>query len=153
MANWIAHTRIADELLNKGLNLDEKGFCVGNIAPDCNIENEDWTAYIPPKVITHFMSEKENKTTSDYEKFFNQYIKDKTFKSNEELSFLLGYYAHLITDAQYQRFIRNESRIIASYKRIHLNQEMTNKIKDYPETFDTLKKVFGKWNVFSDIIS
>ena len=29
---------------------------------------------------------------------------------------------------------------------------MYKKIEGYPETFDTLKKVFGKWNVFADII-
>ena len=61
MANWITHTRIADILIDKGLDVDIKGFCIGNIAPDCNIENEDWTAYIPPKEVTHFMSAKENK--------------------------------------------------------------------------------------------
>ena len=152
MANWITHTRIADILINKGLDVDIKGFCIGNIAPDCNIENENWTAYIPPKEVTHFMSEKENKTTSDYEGFYNQFIKDKVFKSKEEYSFLLGYYSHLITDAQYQKFIRDEIRVQNSFTRIKTNEEMRKKIEEYPEGFSTLKKVFGKWNVFADII-
>ena len=152
MANWITHTRIADILIDKGLDVDIKGFCIGNIAPDCNIENEDWTAYIPPKEVTHFMSAKGNKTTSDYEGFFNKFIKDKVFESKEECSFLLGYYSHLITDAQYQLFIRDKNRLAASFDRIKSNVEMHKKIEGYSETFDTLKKVFGKWNVFADII-
>ena len=152
MANWITHTRIVDILIDKGLDVDIKGFCIGNIAPDCNVENEDWTAYIPSKEVTHFMSEKENKTTSDYEGFFNKFIKDKIFESKEESSFLLGYYSHLITDAQYQKFIRDDNRLIDCFNRIKSNIEMYKKIEGYPETFDTLKKVFGKWNVFADII-
>ena len=152
MANWITHTRIADILINKGLDIDIKGFCIGNIAPDCNVENEDWTAYIPSTEVTHFMTKSKNKTTSDYEGFYNKYIKDITFKSKEEYSFLLGYYSHLITDAQYQRFIRDNDRLISCFNRIKSNIEMYKKIEGYPETFDTLKKVFGKWNVFADII-
>ena len=152
MANWITHTRIADMLISKGLDVDVKGFCIGNVAPDCNIENEDWTAYIPAKEVTHFMNEKGNKTSCDYETFYNEYIKDKVFESKEEFSFLLGYYCHLITDAQYQLFIRNKDRIVASFNRIKSNNVLYRKIKDFPETFDSLKKVFGKWNVFADII-
>ena len=152
MANWITHTRIADILISKGLDIDIKGFCIGNIAPDCNIENEDWTAYIPSTEVTHFMTKSKNKITSDYEGFFNQYIENKTFESKEGYSFLLGYYSHLITDVQYQLFIRNENRIIDSFNRIKSNIELNKKIEGYPETFDTLKQVFGKWNVFADII-
>ena len=57
MANWITHTRIADILIGKGLNVDIKGFCIGNIAPDCNIENEDWTAYIPETPLGYTITE------------------------------------------------------------------------------------------------
>ena len=124
MANWITHTRIADILINKGLDIDIKGFCIGNIAPDCNVENEDWTAYIPSTEVTHFMRKSKNKTTSDYEGFFKQFIKDKTFESKEEYSFLLGYYSHLITDAQYQRFIRDNDRLISCFNRIKSNIEI-----------------------------
>lgn len=152
MANWITHTRIADILIDKGLDVDIKGFCIGNIAPDCNVENEDWTAYIPSTEVTHFMSKCKNKTTSDYEGFYKNYIENKIFESKEEYSFLLGYYSHLITDAQYQLFIRNNKRLIDCFNRIKINIEMYKRIEGYPETFDTLKKVFGKWNVFADII-
>ena len=49
MANWITHMMIADRLLEGIPGLDRTGFCVGNIAPDCNIENEDWSAFTPPR--------------------------------------------------------------------------------------------------------
>lgn len=152
MANWITHTRIADILISKGLDVDVKGFCIGNITPDCNIENEDWTAYIPPREVTHFMTKGKSKTTCDYEGFFNQFIKNQTFNNKEEYSFLLGYYSHLISDVQYQIMIRDNDRVKASFNRIRSNHELYEKIKEYPETFDTLKKAFGKWNVFADII-
>lgn len=45
MATWITHMIIVDNLFKKGINLDEKGFTVGNIAPDCNVENEDWSEF------------------------------------------------------------------------------------------------------------
>jgi predicted acetyltransferase len=45
MATWITHLMIADGVLERISNLNKRGFCVGNIAPDCNVENEDWTAF------------------------------------------------------------------------------------------------------------
>ena len=42
MAYWITHMMIADKLLTTDLKLDARGFCVGSIAPDCNIESPDW---------------------------------------------------------------------------------------------------------------
>lgn len=152
MANWITHIRIADILISKGIDVDIRGFVIGNIAPDCNVENEDWSGYIPSRETTHFMDKINDKTTSDYEGFFNEYIKNKPFKSKEEYSFLLGYYCHLITDAKYALFIRDENRVSASFNRIKANPEMNKKIQGFLESFDTLKKIFGKWNVFSDIV-
>ena len=55
MANWITHTILAERLLARGLDIDDRGFVVGNIAPDCNQENEDWSAFTPPREITHWM--------------------------------------------------------------------------------------------------
>ena len=49
MATWITHLMIADGVLERIPNLDRHGFCVGNIAPDCNVENEDWTAFTPSR--------------------------------------------------------------------------------------------------------
>lgn len=41
MAGWITHMRLADGVLKTLPELDKVGFCVGSIAPDCNVENED----------------------------------------------------------------------------------------------------------------
>ena len=49
MATWITHLMIADRVLESIPELNRHGFCVGNIAPDCNIENEDWTQFVPPR--------------------------------------------------------------------------------------------------------
>ena len=56
MAGWITPMRIADEVLQQLPELDRLGFCMGSIAPDCNVENEDWTAFTPPREVTHWMS-------------------------------------------------------------------------------------------------
>lgn len=56
MATWITHLMIADGVLERIPNLDRHGFCVGNIAPDCNVENEDWTQFVPSRETTHWMS-------------------------------------------------------------------------------------------------
>ena len=43
MASWVTHLMIADGVLARLPDLDRRGFCVGSIAPDCNVENADWT--------------------------------------------------------------------------------------------------------------
>ena len=65
MATWITHLMIADGVLERIPNLDRHGFCVGNIAPDCNVENEDWTAFTPSR---------ERKKASDCDAFCGEYI-------------------------------------------------------------------------------
>lgn len=150
MASWAMHTMIADKLLCKNLSLNKKGFCIGNIAPDCNFENENWTVFTPPREVTHFMKDK-NKLTTDFEGFYNQYIKDESFDSEEHRSFLLGYYSHLVTDVEFYKFVRNEERVKNSFERIKSNDVMRKMIEGYPENFDTLKKVFGRNTVLEDI--
>lgn len=52
---------IADKVLELFPQLDKRGFCVGNIAPDCNEPNEDRIDFIPPRKVTHWMTgEKKN---------------------------------------------------------------------------------------------
>ena len=117
--DWITHLMIADGVLERIPNLDRHGFCVGNIAPDCNVENEDWTAFTPSREVTHWM-QSERKKASDCDAFCDEYIlkrKDK-IKSAEEYAFLLGYYCHLITDAAFQAMIRDDDRVKATWMRI-----------------------------------
>lgn len=150
MATWGLHMMIVDKLYEYGLSLNKKGFAVGNIAPDCNIENEDWTEFEPPRVVTHWMNTS-SKLTADYDGFYDKYISGKKIKTSEEISFLYGYYSHLITDVEFQKFVRNDERVKNIFSRVNLKPEMNEKIIGSPENFDTIKKVFGKQDVFLDI--
>lgn len=73
MANWITHTILAREL-----GIDEKGFVVGNVAPDCNQENEDWSSFTPPRDVTHWMRGR-RKLSADYQSFFDAHITGRQF--------------------------------------------------------------------------
>ncbi len=143
MAYWITHTVVADKICEKLPFLDKKGFVIGNIAPDCNIENQDFTAFEPPREVTHFMNGS-HKSTTDYEKFYNLYIKGKEFASAEHYSFLLGYYSHLITDVKWVEYLHDEDRVKNCYERIAKFPELYEKIKDLPAEYYTLKNTFGK---------
>jgi len=35
--------------------LSRKEFCIGNIASDCNIPNQNWTEFTPSREVTHWM--------------------------------------------------------------------------------------------------
>lgn len=141
---------IVDKLYQQGLSMDKRGFTVGNIAPDCNIENEDWTEFEPPRAVTHWMNTS-SKLSADYEGFYNKYIEGRKFDNLEEKAFLYGYYSHLITDVEFQKFIRDEERVSNIYDRIKVIPELKEKIIGKPENFDTLKSTFGKDNIFLDI--
>ena len=142
MATWITHLAIADGVLKRVPSLDKRGFCVGNIAPDCNVENEDWTAFVPPRKVTHWMQGK-RKQLSDCDVFYNAYA--ARFKASrhspEEYAFLLGYLSHLITDAAFQAMTRNENRVKAVWKRIKANKQLRAASKDMEETWDSVKEL------------
>lgn len=140
MATWVTHLMIADRVLEKIPALDRRGFCVGNIAPDCNVENEDWTQFTPPREVTHWMSA-ERKKLSDCDRFYKEYITNRRqdIRSEEEYAFLMGYYAHLITDAELQRFIRDEDRVAAAWRRIKEHPVLSEKSEGMPEDWDSAK--------------
>lgn len=89
MASWVTHLMIADRVLESIPRLCRREFCVGNIAPDCNVENEDWTQFTPPREVTHWMSAGRKKA-SDCERFYQEYIANRRDKltTDKELSFL-----------------------------------------------------------------
>lgn len=152
MASWVTHLMIADRILDKFPKLDRHGFCVGNIAPDCNVENEDWTCFTPSREVTHWMSA-ERKTASDCERFYKEYIENRKqeIKTNEEYSFLMGYYSHLITDAEFQRFIRDENRVNQVWKRIKENVILYEKSLGMPKNWDSVKILIDNNNRMMDI--
>lgn len=150
MATWGIHIMVVDRLFELGLDLDERAFCVGNIAPDCNIENEDWTSFIPSREVTHWMNGK-SKLTADYEGFFKAYLSEASDMNFEKLSFMLGYYSHLIVDVEFQKFVREENRVQAIFRRLFERPDLSKQIGELTHNFDTIKSVFGKNKVFYDI--
>ena len=143
MATWVTHLMIADSVLQHFPSLDRHGFCIGNIAPDCNVENEDWTAFTPSREVTHWM-QGERKKASDCDDFYVQYIAKRRIQSPEEYAFLMGYYAHLITDAAFQKMIRDEKRVKAVWKRIKENENLRERSEGMEETWDNAKKLIPK---------
>lgn len=152
MATWVSHLMIADSVLKRFPQLDRHGFCVGNIAPDCNVENEDWSSFVPSREVTHWMSG-ERKKASDCDRFYKEYIVDRreNIATDEEYSFLLGYWSHLITDAEYQRFIRDEERVAAAWKRIMKHPALNKRASEMEKSWDSVKKLIDKNDRMKDI--
>ena len=152
MATWVTHLMIADSVLETLSKLDKHSFCVGNIAPDCNVENEDFTQFVPSREVTHWMSA-DRKVASDCDRFYDAYIENRKHEidTNEELSFLLGYYAHLIADAEFQRYIRDPERVASSWERIKKHPELSAKAETMPETWDSVKKLINRTERMKDI--
>ena len=99
MASWIAHLRIAENLLREIPALDESLFAVGNIAPDSGIPDDKWENFTPPLMVTHFQdSDDVHRNCRDLD-FYRAYLESVDPDSDpREFSFLLGYFFHLITD-------------------------------------------------------
>ena len=145
MASWITHLMIADGVLHHFPNLDRRGFCVGNIAPDCNVENEDWTSFTPPREVTHWM-QAARKKSADCDLFCEEYIvkRRNEIKSVEEYAFLLGYYSHLITDVAFQAMTRNADRLRAAWDRIKDDNRFCTAGAGMEETWDAIKMLIPK---------
>ena len=159
MASWVTHLMIADGVMKQCPELDRRGFCVGNIAPDCNVENEDWTAFTPPREVTHWMSG-QRKVAADCERFCDEYLLQalRDSKSNEQYSFLLGYYAHLLTDAEFQFFIRDEQRVRDMWERIKADEVLRERAGEMQalgmsENYDFMKKLLPKKERMHEIYS
>jgi len=145
MATWVTHLMIADSVLKHFPGFDRRGFCVGNIAPDCNVENKDWTEFTPSRKVTHWM-QGQRKQASDCDAFYGEYIAKRrnAIQTSDEYAFLMGYYAHLITDAAFQKMIRDEARVRAVWKRIRENENLRDRSAGMEETWDNAKKLIPK---------
>lgn len=152
MATWVTHLMIADRILETESHLDRHGFCVGNIAPDCNVENENWTQFVPSREVTHWMSA-DRKVAADCDRFYEAYIENRKqqIHSQEEESFLLGYYAHLVADAEFQRWIRDTGRVAASWERIKKHAALWEKASQLQESWDAVKCLINKNERMKDI--
>ena len=103
MATWIAHLRIAENLLQQITGLDEVSFIYGNLAPDSGLPNEDWTQFDPPREVTHYLDD--NHGFKDLV-FYRDFLKGLDCNNQKSVySFRLGYYIHLLTDQFWWRNI------------------------------------------------
>lgn len=145
---------VADRVLEHVRGLDRQHFCVGNIAPDCNVENEDWTQFVPSREVTHWMSSA-RKTADDAKRFYREYYEQRqaAHASTHELSFLLGYYAHLVTDAEFQRCLRDRERVSSVWQRIRKHPVLAEKAAGLPETWDTVKILINPSQRTKDIFT
>lgn len=145
MATWATHLMIADKLLESFPALDRRGFCVGNIAPDCNIENADWSEFTPPREVTHWMRGK-TKCFDDCEAFRAEYLGRRRgmISSAENYAFLLGYYSHLLTDVAFQNMLRDEARVKSAWERIMSCPDLCEQSAGLEKNWDSLKKLVPK---------
>ncbi len=151
MPTWITHLIIADNVINEIPELDKQCFCVGSIAPDCNVENEDWTQFVPSKKVTHWMSS-DSKTPTDCDRFYKEYIENRKdqIPTNQELSFLLGYYAHLVADSEFQKYAGDENRIAKAWERINQHPKLAQKASKMPPNWNSIKTLVGKEELKKD---
>lgn len=98
MATWIAHLRIAENLLSNIPGLDAARFAIGSLAPDSGIPDENWEKFNPPPRVTHFKrTDSVHKDSADLD-FYRAYLAQVSPQASARFSFRLGYFFHLITD-------------------------------------------------------
>lgn len=132
MATWIVHLRVAEKLLTK-FNLNKEMFLAGNIGPDSGIPNDDYSEFTPNKKVTHWLNPDLNSSELrgfDSEAFYKKYISNRDIDFNE-YSFLIGYFTHLLTDAQWSKM---HSEIKSN------NKDYADKLASDPSFIWTVKK-------------
>ena len=145
MPGWITHLMIADGVLERFPGLNRRGFCVGSIAPDCNVENKDWTSFTPPREVTHWMQGK-RKSMADADAFRRAHLQgtQENMDSFEKYAFLLGYYAHLAADAAYEAMIHDTDRIQAAWKRVQANEALNARSAGLNADWKSIKRLIPK---------
>ena len=105
MATWIAHLRLAEELLKHIPNLDKAQFAIGNIAPDSGIPDEKWEKFNPPPAVTHFQNPANAQRDNLDLDFYRGYLAKADPGDTGRFSFRLGYFFHLVTDNLWSRLV------------------------------------------------
>lgn len=100
MASWMVHLRIADSLLDSLPQLSDVDFVVGNIAPDSGVPNEDWSAFTPSAVVSHFKLDDTVPKSIHIPLFVERYFtpEQRARYTPAQNSFFAGYLSHLLTD-------------------------------------------------------
>lgn len=98
MGTWISHLRIAEKLLGHLPGLDPAAFAYGSLAPDSGLPNADWSAFDPPKTVTHFLNPGQDEGQIADLDFYRQHVAGLPADGGQEYSFRLAYFFHLICD-------------------------------------------------------
>lgn len=80
-----------------------------------------------------------HKLLCDAERFLEELVKPREAMAEKELSFLLGYYTHLVTDAEYHRFAIDGERICAAMQRIMACPPLAKKASGKENSWETVK--------------
>lgn len=108
MATWIAHLRIAEHILVQKPEFDPGAFVCGSLAPDCGLPNEDWSKFTPSKDVTHYFRALGELHDLN---FFREYISGHHLSENtHRMSYLWGYYLHLVSDALWYHRLASTTR-------------------------------------------
>ncbi len=83
-----------------------------------------------------------------YYEYFVKHSGD--YDSKEYYSFLLGYYAHLITDADFEWFVRETNRVKTAWNRIKIDERYKDKIDTQEETWDTFKRIVTAKEIYRE---
>jgi hypothetical protein len=130
LATWIAHLRLAENLLEGIPGLNAAQFAIGNIAPDSGIPDEKWENFTPPPTVTHFKNpQSEHHDNLDLD-FYRGYLAGIDPQDSPRFSFRLGYFFHLITDNLWSKLVGRPT------------------LERYPEQFATDPKFI--WTVKED---
>jgi len=127
MATWGLHLRLAEAVLNRGYDLDEAMFAVGNIGPDCGVPNEDWSAFDPPSEVSHWKVSAKGGIES--EKFYDAYL-GRGIEDYGQKSFLIGYYVHLLTDIAFTKLYKEMKEKNPLYAPLQENPKFIWTIKE-----------------------
>ena len=138
MASWMIHLRIANKLLDKIPNLSPIEFTMGNMAPDSGVPNEDWSSFTPSTAVSHYRVDNgKGKTIIEIQRYVENYFTPelRATYNEQQYSFYLGYYTHLLTDTIW-------SELIARPVRKQFPQVSWEEIKEdwYDQDFLYIKK-------------
>lgn len=112
MGTWISHLRVAENLLGTLSEFDPAAFACGNLAPDSGLPNADWSAFDPPKEVTHYLKKGEGEGDIRDLDFYHTYRAELSgSKNREKYSFLWGYFFHLLCDNLWSKRIGAASRL------------------------------------------
>jgi hypothetical protein len=100
MATWITHLRLAENLANEIPEVKLGSFCVGSIAPDSGIPDENWETFNPPVEISHFGASNFTEMNLADLDFYRGHLAPHSHSEGDKdrFSFLLGYFFHIVTD-------------------------------------------------------